>query len=212
MNDSIRNPSGDDPRLIKHRRSSVLNYNDDEIVEMFAADGCRVESIGREIVESGTRRRVYKSVQYVASCGHKATIRLGKYLNGQGRICPRCARPRGEKHFAYNPNLTDEQRIANRDTYENILWRTKVYERDGYTCQVCGDSRGGNLVAHHYDSYTDFPEERYDVSNGVTLCDACHKRFHHAFTYFHNTRRQFEKWLEQDNTEVTSEIKESLAP
>lgn len=179
---------------------------------MFASEGCRVESIGREIVESGTRRRVYKTVKYIASCGHEATIRLGKYMTGQGRICPRCVRPRGEKHHAYNPNLTDAQRIANRDTYENILWRTKVYERDGYTCQVCGDNRGGNLIAHHYDSYTDFPEERYDVSNGVTLCETCHKAFHHKFTYFHNTRRQFEKWLEQDNTEVTSETKESLAP
>ena len=151
-------------------------------------------------------------MRYVASCGHEATIRLGKYLNGQGRICPRCVRPRGVRHHAYNPELTDEQRIYNRDTNENIIWRKAVYERDGYTCQVCGADKGGDLVAHHLDSYTDFPDKRYDVANGVTLCESCHKRFHHKYTYHHNTREQFEEWLGHDNTEVIGESKGSPTP
>lgn len=189
---------------MKHRRSSRLNYDDADIEKMFLADGCKINFISREIVESGTRRRVYKTVDYVAQCGHPATIRLGKYLTGQGRVCPACARPRGLRHPAYNPNLTDEERLLNRDTTENINWRNAVYKRDGYTCQVCGDAKGGNLEAHHLNSYTDFPEERYDLSNGITLCKRCHGRFHHAYTYFHNTREQFIEWLGQDNTEVSA--------
>ena len=204
MNDSVRNPSGDDVRLKKHRHSSALNYDDVDIEQMFAADGCKVNSISREIVESGSRRRVYKTVDYMASCGHPAKIRLMKYLLGQGRVCPMCARPRGLKHHAYNPNLTDKERIINRETVENIRWRNAVYERDDYTCQVCHDKRGGNLEAHHLNSYTDFPEERYDLSNGITLCKSCHGRFHHAYTYYHNTREQFTEWLEHDNTEVSA--------
>ena len=212
MNDSVRNPSGDDSRLIKHRHSSRLNYDDVDIIGMFEEDGCKVQNITREIVESGTRRRVYKVVEYVAACGHVASIRLGKYLNGQGRVCPSCARPRGDKHFAFNPNLTDEDRAKRRDLMSNIVWRKAVYERDGYACQICGDARGGNLVAHHLNSYTDFPEQRTDINNGVTLCAECHGRFHHIYSYYHNTREQFEDWLRQDNTEVSSGPKEPLTP
>lgn len=204
MNDSLKNPSGDDKRLIKHRHSSRLNYDDVDIVALFESDGCKVYKIDREIKESGTRRRVYKTVSYRASCGHDATIRFGKYLGGQGRVCSKCARPRGERHFAFNSNLTEEDRIANRDTAENIKWRESVYERDEYTCQVCGDARGGNLEAHHLNSYTDYPDERYDLANGITLCVTCHHAFHRLYTYRHNTREQFEEWLRQDNTEVSA--------
>jgi len=211
MNDSILNPSGDDKRLIKRRHSSRLNYDDVDIMAMFAEEGCQVTGITREIVESGTRRRVYKVIDYVAACGHPVSIRLQKFLRGQGRVCPSCARPRGERHHSYNPNLTDEERIAHRDTRSNVVWREAVYKRDQYTCQVCGDSRGGNLIAHHLNSYTDYPEQRYDIENGVTLCADCHMRFHHLFSYYHNTRDQFEDWLRQDNTEITSEDKDSLA-
>ena len=203
MNDSIRNPSGDDIRLKKHRHSSRLNYDDVDIEKMLEADGCKVKRITREIVETGTRRRVYKLIEYTASCGHETAIRFGKYMTGQGRVCSECARPRRERHHAFNPNLTDEERIANRDTIENIKWRISVYERDNYTCQ-CRDKRGGNLEAHHLNSYTDYPDQRYDLSNGITLCKSCHGRFHHLYTYFHNTREQFMEWLEQDNTEVSA--------
>jgi hypothetical protein len=29
------------------------------------------------------------------------------------------------------------------------VWRDLVYKRDNYTCQICKDKTGGNLVAHH---------------------------------------------------------------
>ena len=206
------NQSALSPLLKKHRRSSVLNYDDTDIEEMFRNKGCELLEIGREVVTTGTRRRVYKTVRYIASCGHEEQIRFQKFLTGQGVVCHKCARPRGEAHFAYNPNLTDEERLANRDLYENIVWRNKVFERDAYTCQICHDNRGGNLEAHHLNSYTDFPEERFVVDNGVTLCRDCHKMFHHEYTYHHNTKEQFEIWIGHDNTEVSVGTKAPATP
>ena len=51
------------------------------------------------------------------------------------------------------------------------------YERDEYTCQNCGKT-GGKLNAHHIKPYKDFPEFRYDIDNGITLCEKCHRELH----------------------------------
>jgi len=53
-------------------------------------------------------------------------------------------------------------------------WRKTIFERDDYTCQECGE-RGGKIVAHHIKGWTQYPEHRYDIENGIILCERCHK-------------------------------------
>lgn len=72
-------------------------------------------------------------------------------------------------------------------------WRMFVFSRDDYTCQVCG-ARGGDLEAHHLESYADNKSARLDPENGVTLCEKCHKSFHKAMGYGKNTKSQYEEW------------------
>lgn len=64
-----------------------------------------------------------------------------------------------------------------RHTVEYFNWRKKVFERDNYTCQQCG-KRGVYLQAHHIKHFSEYPEGRYDVENGVTLCTECHHKLH----------------------------------
>lgn len=53
-------------------------------------------------------------------------------------------------------------------------WREKIFKRDNWTCQKCGE-RGCYLEPHHIKSWAKFPKLRYVLSNGQTLCLECHK-------------------------------------
>src|SRR3990167_5919079 len=63
------------------------------------------------------------------------------------------------------------RRIRNSDEY--ALWRKAVFVRDNYTCIWCGSN--GNINADHIKPFSDYPELRFAIDNGRTLCVSCHK-------------------------------------
>ena len=97
----------------------------------------------------------------------------------------------GPKHHNWNPKMTKAKRIKFRKTEEHYAWVRAVYEKDNYVCQACGYDKGGTLNAHHLESYANCEEKRMDVSNGITLCKACHVDFHNIYGYGENTAEQF---------------------
>lgn len=64
--------------------------------------------------------------------------------------------------------------MAIRSSPEYKLWRTAVFERDNYTCIWCG-YKGSLLQADHIKPFAYYPELRFAIDNGRTLCVACHK-------------------------------------
>lgn len=81
---------------------------------------------------------------------------------------------RGEKHPNWKGGATKENQKI-RHSLEYKLWRIAVFERDNYTCIWCGKKSKGNLNADHIKSFADFPELRFAIDNGRTLCVPCHK-------------------------------------
>lgn len=53
------------------------------------------------------------------------------------------------------------------------IWKKRVFERDDYTCQLCGYN-GKHIEAHHKKPKAEYPELAFDVENGITLCNVCH--------------------------------------
>lgn len=141
-------------------------------------------------------------------CGNSVEITTTSLNGGRTHSCG-CIqkegireRMTGKNHPHYNPNLTAEQRTKHRyklggNTYAQ-KWRKEVFERDDYTCQVCGDRNGNGhkaiLNAHHLDGWNWCKSKRFDIDNGVTLCTTHHKEFHKIYGSGNNTRQQFEEY------------------
>jgi 5-methylcytosine-specific restriction endonuclease McrA len=82
---------------------------------------------------------------------------------------------------------------------------TKIFYRDNYTCQRCG-VKGANLNAHHIVSFkkiisyynittlkgSENCDLLFDMNNGVTLCEGCHRWVHNE----KNIGKKFLKGLE----------------
>lgn len=88
---------------------------------------------------------------------------------------------------ANNPNWKDGITPINmkiRMSLEYKNWRKSVFERDNYTCVLCGES-GCYLEADHIKTFAHHPELRFDIENGRTLCKPCHLK---TDTYAGRTR------------------------
>jgi len=83
----------------------------------------------------------------------------------------------GERNGKWKGGITPlNEKI--RKSVEYSDWRETVFKRDSFTCQHCGDNKGGNLHAHHIKAFAEFLDLRFDVSNGLTLCRNCHEKVH----------------------------------
>jgi len=87
--------------------------------------------------------------------------------------------PRGNKHWNWN-NGSSGENILVRMSGKYKDWRKAVFERDNYTCQDCGlrnvEGLKLKLNADHIKPFALHPELRFDISNGRTLCECCHKK------------------------------------
>lgn len=123
-----------------------------------------------------------------------------------GKHAEQIERYKGENSASYNPNLSDEDRVKRRKTPESKKWTKEVFEKDDYTCVICG-YKGKGLIAHHLDGYNWCKDKRTDVNNGVTLCNSDHMEFHKMFGYGNNTKSQFESFFKYKRKESSSNEK-----
>jgi hypothetical protein len=66
-----------------------------------------------------------------------------------------------------------DAKIRLRKSAEMKRWARAIKKRDGRACLQCGEIEG-TIIAHHIWPFSTFPDLRFDLSNGVTLCERCH--------------------------------------
>ena len=124
----------------------------------------------------------------------------GRVSRNKGKILPRgwhhteeTRRKISEAHLRIKGGVTPIMRLI-RSSFKYHQWRQEVFMRDDFTCQKC-NKKGGDISAHHIKPFTKLVEEvkrnlplldlyegamlytpLWDVDNGQTLCEKCHKK------------------------------------
>ena len=110
-------------------------------------------------------------------CGKEFYAKPSLVKIGRGKFCSCLCANTKENNPAWKGGISPEHESI-RASMEYGIWRTSVFNRDMYTCQDCGTKKSGVFEAHHLKGFSEFKELRFVVSNGVTLCDKCHKLRH----------------------------------
>ena len=81
---------------------------------------------------------------------------------------------KGENNPAWRGGITPINNSIRRSA-ESRKWKKDVLLRDNFTCVFCG-YKGRNLHVDHIKPFALYPELRFELSNGRTLCMPCHKK------------------------------------
>ncbi|MGL5078332.1 MAG: HNH endonuclease [Waterburya sp.] len=116
------------------------------------------------------------------SCSKIFNVCCSDLVSGHTKSCGCYKRDMFEGSFnhKWNPCITEDERYNRRECPENNKWRFAVYNKYNKTCQRCG-YKGKKAEAHHILPWALFPELRFDINNGICLCQTCHNDFHTIF-------------------------------
>lgn len=101
----------------------------------------------------------------------------------------------GENGNNWRGGITKEN-LKIRNGIELRLWREAVFARDNWICQK-NKVRGGKLHAHHINNFSQYPELRFAIDNGITLSEDAHKEFHKKYGKKNNTQEQINEFLSE---------------
>lgn len=138
--------------------------------------------------QSGANNHRWKGGDIKLKCTH-----CGKeYYKERGsdkrsRFCSRACRAKfhhsGEKHWKWKGGISSiKDKLKSSEPY--MAWRLKVFQRDWFTCKLCGyrgkkskahGDKTSDIHAHHIEPIRDNYDNSINVENGITLCVPCHR-------------------------------------
>jgi len=165
--------------------SGVSSPSIEKIKEKFLLEGYRL--LSTEYVNAHSR------LMYICPNNHIDSISMANW--NLGYRCKKCHidKIKGSGNNAWKGGITPLIKQI-RNYIRDMKWHIKVLTRDNCTCNICGfvGYKGYRLHAHHIVPFADLIQlydinslekamackELLDISNGITLCESCHKKVH----------------------------------
>lgn len=147
-------------------------------------DCCKCEECGKQLPNGSHRfcsRECSGKHNYRESEAVKQAIKKGqndpKRIDAVRQMAKsQKGKPRPNQRGENNPNWKGgyrNHRQTEMGRVEYKIWRATIFKRDKHKCILCGNNL--DLQANHIKTWKKYPELRYDIYNGVTLCRECHK-------------------------------------
>jgi len=137
-------------------------------------------NLGKKMSKESIEKRTKSRKGYRHS--EETKIKIG--LKHKGKVVSKEVRLKisGERSNLWKGGITPTNTLI-RNASEYKLWRKAVFERDNYVCVWCNLRGGWNkelkerivLNADHIKPFSLFPELRFAIDNGRTLCEKCHR-------------------------------------
>lgn len=164
------------------RRCSIIGMNKSKLgknknsiknLRSMTSEKAKLFGFGKWMKGKTLSEETKKKISISNIGGNRTTFRKGSEIGKYTRFKKGDLRIIGERNNFWKGGITPiNTKIRNSIEYK--LWRISVFERDNYTCIWCGQ-KGGKLHADHIKSFAYFPELRFAIDNGRTLCIDCHK-------------------------------------
>jgi 5-methylcytosine-specific restriction endonuclease McrA len=148
-------------------------------------------------------------VRYKTMCHLCSNDRGYLPLSSSHKLCRCCSRKKVHSNTSLDKKQLKAQKISmtqtghgvfsgfttsknekQRSIFKSRNLSKQTFDQDDYTCQHC-KAKGTHLHAHHLNGFDLFPEQRFELTNLVTLCKSCHNEFHSKFGKGKNTEEQF---------------------
>lgn len=107
--------------------------------------------------------------------------RIGRTLN-TGRTHFKKGQMAGENNPKWKGGITSQNKII-RSSPDYGRWRKSVYKKDWFSCQFCG-YKGKNIEAHHVKNWSKNKNLRFNINNGLTLCNKCHLKIRKKESFY----------------------------
>ncbi len=154
------------PKGYKHTEQFKIdrrNYRHSEVAKI----KIRMAGLGRKVSDE-TRLKISESHKKIGSpwnLGRKCSEETKKKIADANR---------GENHHSWIFDRNSLRRNIRNDA-EYRVWVRRCKSRDK-ECKLKNENCYGYLVVHHIKSWRNYPELRYELKNGITVCQAHHPR------------------------------------
>jgi hypothetical protein len=118
----------------------------------------------------------YTDLNILCGCGNKFSMKFKNRLHYADDWIPKCEMCRKEE------KLKKKKYNRNKFKGKDKTWSKYVKEKFNNKCFISGKIT--NLVSHHLYGYNKYSDLRYNINNGVCLCEEYHIKFHKKYDKF----------------------------
>lgn len=135
-------------------------------------------------ISNGNRGRIHTEEEKLKMKGRVLSVehrkKIGEANKGRKKPDNFGKKMSGENNWNWIADRTKLAKYSNGNEYRNSPasreWSKIVRDRDKWLCRIADNNCEGRMEAHHILGWTAYPELRYEVNNGITLCHFHHPR------------------------------------